>query len=346
MKSYSGPFLSEDGFVQTEIRVEEGEVKELEEGGDGGKKAIMIPTFYDSHTHLADSVVKKPPAGSIEEIVGPGGLKEKKLSSSTGEELSRSITKYLKDALSYGVNCIFDFREGGIKGLEPLKKALDSLEKENFTPVIMARPANKEFDAWELNNLLSQVDGIGLSSYRDWEKEQIKKVADTVRGSGKPLAMHCSEDVREPIEDILDLNVHHLVHLLEATEDDLHACAEEEVPVVICPRANMFFGKIPDIPKMMECDLTLSLGTDNAMITDSNIFREMETAYRVGRLKGEVPPEDILMMATWNPRKSLKPSFDESEEDFLMILDHKEGDPAYNVVTRSTPGDIIGYVKW
>ncbi len=346
MKSYSGPFLSEDGFIQAEVGVEKGEVKEYEKGGDGGEKAIFIPTFHDSHTHLADSVVKEPPTGSIEEVVGPGGLKEEKLSSSTEEELSRSITAYLKDALSYGVNCIFDFREGGIEGLSPLKKALDSLEKVNFTPIIMARPSKREFNAWKLNNLLSQVDGIGLSSYRDWEKEQIKKVADAIRGTGKPLAMHCSEDVREPIEEILDLNIHHLVHMLEATEEDLRACAEEDVPVVICPRANMFFGKMPDIPKMLEFNLTLSLGTDNAMISNSNLFREMETAYRVGKLNGGVSPEDILMMATWNPRKSLRPDFDNDEKDFLMILEYREGDPAYNVVINSSPQDIIGYIEW
>lgn len=346
MESYNGPLLSEDGFVQAEIKVKEGEVKEYEDGGDGGKKAIIIPTFYDSHAHLGDSVVKEPPTGSIEEIVGPGGLKEKKLSSCSREELSKSIAAYLKDTLSYGANCIFDFREGGIEGLAPLKDALNFLEKEYLIPVIMARPSNRQFDAWELNNLLSRADGIGLSAYRDWNKEQLKKIADRVRGADKPLAMHCSEDAREPVEEILDLNIHHLIHMLEATGDDLQACADEDIPIVICPRTNMFFGKIPDIPKMLESGLTLSLGTDNAMISNSNIFREMETAYRVGRLKGNVSPEDILMMATWNPRESLMPSFGKDKKDFLMILEYRKGDPAYDVVVNSSPKDIIRYVEW
>ncbi|MEF8874199.1 MAG: amidohydrolase family protein, partial [Candidatus Thermoplasmatota archaeon] len=239
-------------------------------------------------------------------------------------------------------------REGGVEGLEPLKKAVDMVE-EDIRPVVMGRPARREHDERELEEILSTAHGIGLSAYRDWDEPRIKKIADTAHKMGKPLAMHCSEDVREPIEEIIDLGVHHLVHMVEAAEEDLELCAEEDIPVVICPRSNMFFGKIPDIPKMLRCGVDLSLGTDNAMISNSDMFREMETAYRLGRLQGDVSPIDILMMATWNPRKSLKRPFiedDEDDEKTLLILEHKKGDPAYNIIKDYSSREIIDVVKW
>ncbi len=344
MKSYSGPFLSKESFIQAEIEVEDGNIENFTEGGVGGEDAIIIPSFYNSHTHLADSVVNEAPVGTIEKIVGPGGLKEEKLSSADRQEVIDSMSGYIAEMAEYGVKRFIDFREEGVEGLKLLKEALASVEEE-IIPGIMARPKRRSYDSWELNKLLSMADGIGLSAYRDWDEDQISKVADNVRNEGKPFALHCSEDVREPIEKVLELDVHHLVHMIEAEEEDLERCAEENVPIVICPRSNMFFGKVPDIPKMLESGVTLSLGTDNAMITNGNMFREMETAYRVSMMKGEVSPLEILMMATWNPRKTLDYRSSNNEEHYL-ILEHREGDPAYNVVINSSPKDINKVVEW
>ncbi|MFP3872605.1 MAG: amidohydrolase family protein [Candidatus Natronoplasma sp.] len=345
MKRYNGPYLTKEGFIQAEFLVEENEVKEYESGGDGGEDAIIIPAFYNSHTHVGDSVVKEAPTGTIEEIVGPGGMKEESLSTSSKEEMISFISSYLKMASSLGVRYLFDFREGGMKGLEVLRRAMERVQKDIY-PIMMCRPRKREYDEEELKELLSQADGMGLSAHRDWDETQIGMVAETAKKMSKPLAMHCSEDVREPLEKVLGLGVHHLVHMVEATEEDLELCAEEEVPVVICPRANMFFGKMPDIPKMLECGVTLSLGTDNAMISSPNMFREMETAYRIGMLQGEVSPEEILMMATWNPRRSLSERCVKDEKDSLLILKHREGDPAYNLVKNAAPKDVIEVVDW
>lgn len=340
MEHYNGSYLSEDGFIQASVSLEDHEVKEFEEGGDRGEKAIMIPAFYNSHTHVGDSIVDEPPKGSIEKIVGPGGLKEEKLSSSTKEELASSISLYLERASYFGVRSLLDFREGGSQGIDPMRTAQGSLDMD-LKVGIMARPSKRKYDEEELNKILSKADGLGLSAYRDWDKSQLKMIAEAVKKAGKPLAMHCSEDVREPVEEVLSLGIHHLVHMLEATENDLETCAEEDIPVVICPRANMFFGKMPDIPKMLRSGLDLSLGTDNAMISNSNMFREMETAYRIGMLHGGVSPLDILMMATWNPRKFLKGSCIKDEKDLLLVLEHKEGDPAYRIIKDTSPRDIM-----
>ncbi|MFP4143006.1 MAG: amidohydrolase family protein [Thermoplasmata archaeon] len=343
METYSGPFLADDGFVQARIEVEESEIKTFEEGAEGGKDAIIIPSLYDSHTHIADSVVKEPPTGTIEEIVGPGGLKHRKLSQATEEELINAMSRYIREMSSFGVSHFIDFREGGIKGIDLLRKAVEYAD-EDISSGIMGRPAERKYDEKEIEDILSLSDGMGLSAYRDWDESELFKVVDKIRSQGKPLAMHCSEDVKEPVDKVLDLDVHHLVHMIEADRYDLEKCAEEDVPVVICPRSNMFFGKMPDIPKMVDSGVTLLLGTDNAMITNSNIFREMETAYRAARMKGGVSPIEILMMCTWNPRETLKLDTFNDEVRRYLILEKREGDPAFNIVVNSSPKDIIEMV--
>jgi len=345
MRTFSGPFLTDNGFVQAKIDVEGGEIRNFTEGEEDGKDAIIIPAFCDSHTHIADYVVDEPPTGSIEEIVGPGGLKEKELSSASEHALISSMRSFIKEMISYGVSHFLDFREEGIEGIRTLKKAIDPWSDE-IHPMIMGRPKERKYDDQELDQILKMSDGIGLSAYRDWDESHLKKVCEKVRDDNKPLALHCSEDVREHIEKVLDLDVHHLVHMIETKRSDLERCAEENVPIVICPRSNMFFGKMPDIPSMIDSGITLSLGTDNAMLTNGNMFREMETAYRIGRMKGEISPLEILMMSTWNPRKTLLPDSLKNKRDKFNILKYREGDPAYNIVINSSPKDIIETVWW
>ncbi len=356
MKTYSGPFLTDEGFIQAKITIErcgvsgdhvKAKLMDYEEGGDSGIEAIIIPSLFNAHVHIGDSIVKSPPKGSLAEVVGPGGLKHISLERASQEELIGAMKVYLHEASDYGVKDIIDFREGGIEGLKVLRKAAEGLEASiNLT--VMARPSKRSFNECELKKLLPLTDGIGLSAYRDWDTNQIKQIAELAKDTDKPLALHCSEDVREPIQEVLELGVHHLVHMIEATTDDMIACAVEEVPIVVCPRSNLFFGKVPNIPAMLDAGLTLCLGTDNAMISSSNMLRELETAYRVARINGDVDPIDILMMATWNPRKALNlPSYmgTESREHYLVI-ERGNRDPSYQVVTKTSSRDILEVIEW
>lgn len=349
MKSYSGPVFTEGGFIQGKVEVMDGEIIQFEEGGEGGEDAILIPSLIDAHTHSGDAFVKSAPDGTIEEVVGPGGKKHQALQNASEETLIEGIRRYYHEMIDNGVLHAIEFREGGVDGINILKEGVRGLE-EYISISIFGRPSKKSYDEWELNKLISMCDGIGLSSYRDWDEVQFHKIAETARQMGTPFALHCSEDVREPLEKIIDLGIHHLVHMIEAEEDDLLTCAIEDIPIVICPRSNMQFGKIPDIPSMLENDVILSLGTDNAMLASPDMFREMETAYRVARMNGGLEAEEILRMATWNPRETLYPSLNVAESDphknTYLVLDRKGGDPAYEVVTRSSKRDIKETVVW
>ncbi len=343
MKIYSGPLLTEENFVQSQIGIQDSKVVEFEEGGDEGEDAIIIPTFVNAHTHSGDSFIRCAPEGTIEEVVGPGGIKHRALNDVDENVIIECMRSFFTEAQKNGIYDVIEFREGGIEGVSSIKKAIEALDK-NLNIQIFGRPSQRKYDENEFKKLLSLSDGIGLSAYRDWDKDEFFKMAKEVNGKGTPFALHCSEDAREPLEDILHYDIHHLVHMIEAAVDDLQRCAESNIPIVICPRSNMQFGKIPNIPLMVENGVTLSLGTDNAMLASPDMFREMEFAYRTSRLKGGVTAEDILMMATWNPRESLYPSLNvgktNKKEDTYMVLDTKGYEPAYEVVTRSSPRDI------
>jgi cytosine/adenosine deaminase-related metal-dependent hydrolase len=85
--------------------------------------------------------------------------------------------------------------------------------------------------------------------------------------------------------------------MVEATDADLERTADAGVPVVACPRSNVFFGKVPDLPRFLRHGLAVHLGTDNAMVNSPSILREMEFAYKVSRLRGGVGARDVLSMA-------------------------------------------------
>lgn len=361
MKTYSGPLLTEEGFVQYELNVEggaqgeeiwggseRGMVVDYEEGGDSGIECIIIPTLCDSHVHSADSVVREVPKGNIESLVGPGGFKEKELARADHDIKVEAIKTFYEELYNTGIRDVIEFRENGVEGLKILNNALQDF-KDDLNVHVLSRPSKRKYDEWELNKLLSLSNGIGLSAFRDWDKTQLLRLSDAAHKMGKPLALHCSEDIREPIEEVLELGVQHLVHMVEATEEDLIACAIEDIPIVICSRSNLHFRKMADIPAMLDAGLTLCLGTDNAMLASPDMFREMETAYRVANYMGDVSPMDILMMATWNPRKvlNLPSSIGEKESEInYLVLETGHRDPAYEVVTRKSVKDVIDIVAW
>ncbi|MGM0510640.1 MAG: amidohydrolase family protein, partial [Thermoplasmatota archaeon] len=255
---------------------------------------------------------------------------------------------YFLNMLNNGIRDLIEFREGGIEGLSLIREAV-GLFGDAVKAKVMARPAERRFDEDELDRLLTDSDGIGVSSYRDWEEDELIKVAEAARDMEKPFAMHCSEDEREPIGKILDMDVHHLVHMLEADMDDLEACADMGVPIVICPRSNIYFNKMPDIPMMLRSGVTLAMGTDNAMLADPDMFKEMKSAYRVAKKNGGVPAIEILKMATLNPRKALNYPYDiqvHQDADHYLIMEPCQGDTGYELVTRSSAKEIKEIVEW
>ncbi len=328
MKIY-GNILLRDGFFKGTVEIKDGILDGVwHEKREYDMRGTVIPTFVNMHTHLGDSWYPEEPQGTLEEIVGPGGLKFKILEDE--EKVKEGIRAALRKMEKCGVSHFVDFREGGARGVQLLA---DALNEYDIHGIILGR-----------GGLWRGAAGISVSSISDMERGDIEKLRALTRKNGALFAMHASENKREGIEDVLSLHPDFLVHLTSAPLEDLRKVAEANIPVVITPRANAFWGIFPDIPLMHHAGLKLALGTDNGMIASPCMFREMEFAYRVARLRGGVAPEEIIRMATVRGR------------EILGIDDNNEGAPArvivfkrimtpYEIVTRAGVDDIEKILK-
>lgn len=263
-------------------------------------RGVIVPRLVNAHTHVGDAVVKNASGGLEELVAPPNSLKFRVLRESSDKEVVDAMKKTVDDIFFSGVSVFCDFREFGVKGINRLDAAL---QNKQVKCVKMGRPEKLEYHRDEVNEILGKSDGIGVSSISDWDYSELKKLAEHTKRKNKMFALHVSERIREDIDNVLDLKPDFLVHMTKASEDDLETVADHNVHVVICPRSNVFFGSIPNIPLMIKKGLMLMLGSDNAMINNPDIFTEMEFAYKISRLYGGISSEAIFNMVTVNPWK-------------------------------------------
>jgi cytosine/adenosine deaminase-related metal-dependent hydrolase len=344
MPKVSGWIRTPEGFRMGTVRFEGGVVEEVTRQREEEVLAegLILPAFFNAHTHVGDSVVQDEPVGSLEEIVAPPrGLKFRRLQEATREELVAAIRRTLMRMALTGTAAFCDYREGGVDGARALLEALDGSPVHG---VIMGRPASLRYDREEVDALLKVCDGVAVSSISDWEYDELQRLAAHVRSAGKLFSLHASESQREDLDLVLDLKPAFLVHMTEASRADWERCAQEEVPVAVCPRSQVFFGKVPDIPGMLASGLRLFLGTDNAMLSSPSMLREMEFAYQVSKLKGGIAPESLIQMAYEGAKllwRSHPITIQEGEPSSLLVLAAPEGGDPYYQTIRATEADIL-----
>ena len=263
----------------------------------------------------------------IEELVAPpNGLKYKLLKDVSEKELIEGMEKSIDFMLKSGTNIFCDFREGGIQGICYLKTAIDLW---NIDSVILSRPDKLTYDKNEIDLLLKNSNGIGLSSISDWDYSEIIKIAKQTKNKKKIFAIHASERVREDIDLILDLKPDFLVHMVKASESDLVCVKENNIPIVLCPRSNAFFGIKPNVALMKKIGVDILLGTDNAMLSSVSILDEIN--YFLKNFEG-IGKSEILYKTTYGARKALNLECDilgpNSKADFV-VLDEKTLQPLY-----------------
>jgi cytosine/adenosine deaminase-related metal-dependent hydrolase len=271
MDVLSGSVLTEDGIVDGYVCIKDGVISSIEEGTPPERpiaSGLIVPPMVNSHTHCADAGLKVPPGMTIEDLVAPpNGLKHQYLKRLDESSLERDIRTYAELSRSNGIGTFIDFREGGERGCTILRKTVPGA-------VILGRPLSAEYDQQETSRILDLADGMGISSISDMEHGYIEKIADHVREKRKILAVHASERNREDIDFILSLDPAFIVHMTEATDSDLLKCAEAEVPIVVCTRSNLYFGKVPPIKRMLDCGVDVAIGTDNAMLCEPDLRSE------------------------------------------------------------------------
>jgi|GEM_PF-182075 len=230
--------------------------------------AVFIRDMVNGHTHCGDYGLKVPPGMSLEELVAPpNGLKHRYLSGLDEDGLRENISGFDRASAGYGAASYIDFREGGAPGCRMLRECSDDA-------VILGRPLSPEYDPGEVDEILSIADGIGIPSISDMDLGYIEALADDVRKARKILAIHVSERVREDMDIVLSLDPAFVVHMCEATDDDMAKCAEAEVPIVICPTSNAYFGKETPVVRMLDNGADIALGTDNGMLCEPDLVSE------------------------------------------------------------------------
>jgi cytosine/adenosine deaminase-related metal-dependent hydrolase len=345
MMYVTGQIYQKGAFKEGYLGVEEGVITEFGEGikKNAQKKGIIIPTLVNAHTHIGDAVIQNEIEGGIEEVVAPpNGLKHRVLRETAEEAMLKSMKSVADMMLHSGIAHFCDFREGGLEGINLLKNALSD---SPIYPRVFGRPKGLNYVKEEIEEILKVADGIGLSAVSDWPEDDIKKVAFHTKSRKKSFALHASERIREDIDFILDLEPDFLIHMNKATESDLKLCAESNVPIILCPRSEIFFGHVPDIPKMLNSKVTLALGTDNAMLNSpDSLLREMEFAYKIARLKGGCLAKDVLDMVLINSRKVLNVGDDicltQGKQASFILFELSKKDPAYALVNGACAGDI------
>jgi cytosine/adenosine deaminase-related metal-dependent hydrolase len=275
MEYLSGHVFTGTEFIDGYIGIENGIVMEIGDGRPPERpvvEGIITPGLVNAHTHSADGLLAFEGTPKLEELVmPPNGLKHRYLKEAPDEELIMSMRSFTDVMVRTGTTGFVDFREGGRKGVELMR-----LSSPAPNGMILGRPSGG-YDACELDSILDISDGVGLSSVSDMRKSDIDAVADHVRRRKKVLAIHVSERIREDIGHVMSLSPSFVVHMVEATDHDMRVCADNDVPIVSCPRSNMFFGKVPPIKRMISSGADVAIGTDNAMLCVPDMRTEAKT---------------------------------------------------------------------
>lgn len=290
---------------------------------DGEATGTIIPKPFNAHVHTGDSAVSGEPIGSLASVVGPGGFKHLSLEKMPDPEIQDGMERavsYMEENLHSG---FCDFRENGIRGVHIAHRVKTSLNR-----IVLGRPS----DSAEIAPLLSQSDGIGFSSIYDHDLELLQAGSDACRSSGKTFAFHFSEGRREDISRALELRPDFVVHCGKCSDTDLMELKKTGISVAITPRSNYFFGMRPDYTRLTDLGLRVMLGTDNVMMTQPNIFQEMDFLYRVQRSRHRMEPEKIIEISCETFRQVFDKHNHFSQE--FVLFRNRQLTP-YEVVTRA-----------
>ena len=317
------------------IEIEDGKIRSTAAGTykGAGKKMdaegfIVIPGFINAHTHIADSIGKDIAVEQrLDARVHPVfGVKKKILQKSFPEHLKAFIRNSAVSMMKKGIVAFADFREDELDGIRLLKDAVEGLPikcvalgRINYysNPTdVSGLPAEKEEQA---KHIVEVADGFGISGANentDASLAQYRQLAGK-----KLIAIHAAES-KETVEfsklhagrSEVDRIVEHLrpnfvVHMTNATEDEMSLVAKNGSGIVICPRANGVLGAgIPKVGQMLKQNCLVGIGTDNVMLNSPDILRELDYIWKASRAtEGEMlKAQELLKMVTINSAQILR----------------------------------------
>ncbi len=302
--TFAGRILLADRVVEGFLQVDGGRVVDAGEGPAPERPVAtgwIVPSPVNAHTHVGDAFLRDVPGkpADVKTLVGPGGWKHRNLAAARPAEVETGIRAYVGEMAAIGTRSFLDFREGGVEGVRLLRGLADGLP---VPPVVFGRPAKASFDEREVEALLAEVDGVGLSGMRDFRPADLAAWAEATHEVGKPFAIHVSEDRRDAVDAVLRLEPAFVVHMVQATDPDLEELAQAKVPVCVAPRSNAFFGYKTPVDRMLAAGCTVAVGTDNGMLHDGDILKDLA---QLAAWHPRIPVEGLLRMATYAGRRIL-----------------------------------------
>jgi cytosine/adenosine deaminase-related metal-dependent hydrolase len=340
------------------IEIEGGKISSTSAGSyrGSGKKLdakgfIVIPGFINAHTHIADSIGKDIAAGQrLDARVHPVfGAKSKILQKSLPEHLKTFIRNSAILMIKKGIVAFADFREDGLEGISLLRDAVNGLPIKCIT-------------LGRINYYSSPTDTAGLPPERGEHAKQVIELADGFGISGanentdatlaqyrqlagkKLVAIHAAESKetvkfakehtgRSEVYRIMEhLKPDFVVHMTNATENEMSFVAKSGTGVVICPRANGVLGAgIPKVAQMLRQGCLVAIGTDNVMLNSPDILRELDYMWKVSRAtEGEMlKAQEVLKMSTINAAQILRLNtgcIEAGRAADLIFIDKKHAD--------------------
>lgn len=343
MKNHS-QILSGHAFLGEELReaavdihIENGIITAIEENKKAPQRWIF-PALFNAHTHLGDTVAMDcGVTGDIVSLVTPPhGLKHRLLAQATRTDLVAGMRASMQDMIAGGTSGCADFREGGKEGVTALQEAARSLP---FRPLIFGRDGGEQI-----------ADGLGISSTRDVKGTD--RLVAAAKKAGKKIAFHAGERDADDVDTALAYEPDLIIHATHATKKQLRFCADQEIPIVVCPRSNWVLGvtssdKHPPLSLMGEMGCTVYFGTDNVMFVPPDLLSELAFVSVVYKQH----PKSLLHAAVAGSVLTGSPFFIQAgAQANLFVIDPAGSgmrfsrDPVASLVKRAQSGQISNNV--
>ena len=351
----NGIILKGQDLIPTKenVVVDEGKIIEIKKEAKEGKiidvcGAVVCPSFINGHMHIGDSIIKDEGYGlSLSEMVKPpDGVKHKALASATDDELIKAMKESMWDMVNSGTTHFIDYREGGIKGIELLKKASKDIP---IKPIILGRDGSFYGDDPDLGKvkiairkLLKVADGIAPSGFGEITEDVADLIVKECAKKGKISSIHVAESESNQIESLnqsgkteikkgIDADFDQLVHVTNPKNNDLDLIRNSSSNVVVCPRANATLNVgVSRLNEMLNLGIGPMIGTDNVMLNSPNMLRELEFTLKLMSVyyKSYINPKQLLQMATTNVCSS-------DVNNIIQKSFINEGNPAEFVIFKS-----------
>ena len=244
----------------------------------------ICPALFNAHTHLGETIAMDCGiTGNLETLVTPpDGLKHRLLRAASRQEMVHGMRASIEGMIATGTAGCADFREGGADGVLALEEAAAGLP---FFPFVFGRDGGE-----------TVAGGLGISSVRD--VTDTGRLVQEAKHAGKKVAFHAGERDAGDVDGALAYEPDLLIHMTHATKKQLRECAENEIPIAVCPQSNWTLGvassrRHPPLALMEELGCTVCLGTDNVMFVAPDLFSEMAFVSKIY----QIAPAVILRAA-------------------------------------------------